>query len=580
MGIAIALYIMGRRDAKHARFYNTGKSINSFLTEYSRAVREAFQKRNAAAVAVLYSDNYFSPGRGRWESKQDQSEGDVWVFRLAAQGQEDFSKNNLRDEISRYVSGIASIDDVKCKIDMIEHVELERSAVLTVKFILDGTDQAGSVFQDRHFYRWYLANEGGSEYQWRILKDELVEGIRVAGNGKGFTELDPVTIGIDFKHERDPKLNINSPDVHLKFGVMEHGFGGVSAVDYNNDGLPDIFFSDGRRCRLFRNNGVTAGGTITFSDVTRQAGLDGIDQANAGIFADVDNDGYEDLFIVRYLAPCKFFHNNGDGTFTDRSAEMGLDLIAPCMTACFLDYDRDGFVDLYIGVYGNAFTDIPRLPFFAQNGGRNRLYRNNNGRGFIDVTEASGTGDTGWTLAVAAGDYDNDGYPDIAVANDFGKKCLFHNNHDGTFTDTAVHAGVLDFSGGMGVAFGDFDDDGNLDLYTSNINSNQRWFGEDMTVRQYMNNVLRTKWALLDAGQYWNVYKLLGSRWTDVGTMIGKGNSLFHNNGDGTFIEIKDSHTNRAGWGWGVALFDMDNDTKLDIFAANGWISNTPNTDL
>jgi len=580
VGIAIALYVMGRRDAQHARFYNTGKSINSFLSEYSHALREAFQKRNADEVARLYSDSYFTPGRGRWETKQDKTEGDVSVFRLAPYGGEDFRKSNLRDEIARYIGGITSIDDVKCKVDIIENVELERSAVLTVKFILDGTDQAGSVFQDRHFYRWYLSNEGGSEYDWRIVKDELVEGIRVAGNGKGFTELDPVTIGIDFKHERDPKLNIKSPEVHLKFGVMEHGFGGVSAVDYNNDGLPDVFFSDGRRCRLYRNNGATAAGTVTFSDVTRETGLDGIDQANAGIFADVDNDGYEDLFIVRYLAPCKFFHNNGDGTFTDRSAAMGLDLVAPCMTGCFLDYDRDGFVDLYIGVYGNAFTDIPRLPFFAQNGGRNRLYRNNGGRGFIDVTVKSGTGDTGWTLAVAAGDYDNDGYPDIAVANDFGKKCLFHNNGDGTFTDMAQRAGVLDFSGGMGVAFGDFDDDGSLDLYTSNINSNQRWFGEDMTVRQYMNNVLRTKWSVLDAGQYWNVYKLLGPRWTEVGTMIGKGNSLFHNNGDGTFSEMKDSHTNRAGWGWGVAFFDMDNDTKLDIFAANGWISNTPNTDL
>jgi len=130
------------------------------------------------------------------------------------------------------------------------------------------------------------------------------------------------------------------------------------------------------------------------------------------------------------------------------------------------------------------------------------------------------------------------------------------------------------------VAFGDFDDDGRLDIYTSNINSNQRWFGEDMTVRQYMNNVLRTKWSLLDASQYWSVYKLLGPRWTEVGTMIGKGNSLFHNNGDGTFTEISNSHTNRAGWGWGIGFFDMDNDTKLDIFAANGWISNTPNTDL
>ena len=196
------------------------------------------------------------------------------------------------------------------------------------------------------------------------------------------------------------------------------------------------------------------------------------------------------------------------------------------------------------------------------------------------MTEKSGTGDTGWTLAVAAADYDNDGYPDIATANDFGRKNLYHNNHDGTFTEVAKQAGVLDFSGGMGLTWGDFDDDGYLDLYTSNINSNQRWFGEDMTVSQYMRNVIRTKYAITDLGEYWKVYQLLGPRWTELGKMIGEGNRLFHNNGDGTFRQVKDSHTNRAGWGWSVAFFDYDNDTKLDIYAANGWISNAPNTDL
>src|SRR5262249_38231274 len=199
-GIAIALYVMGHRDAKHARFYNTGKSINSFLSDYSHAVREAFQKRNADAVASLYSDRYLSPGRGRWETQQDKSQSDVSVFRLAAQGQEDFNKSNLRDEIFRYVGGMTSIDDIKCKIDMMKNVGLERRGVLRVNFILDGTDQAGLVFQDRHFYRWYLANEGRGGYDWKIVKDELVEGIRVAGDGRGFKELDPAAIGIDFKH--------------------------------------------------------------------------------------------------------------------------------------------------------------------------------------------------------------------------------------------------------------------------------------------------------------------------------------------------------------------------------------------
>ena len=249
-------------------------------------------------------------------------------------------------------------------------------------------------------------------------------------------------------------------------------------------------------------------------------------------------------------------------------------------SATLLDFDNDGDLDIYLAINGNAFEAFPRLPFYAQNGQPNRLLRNESGQGFTDVTEASGTGDVGWSLAVAASDFDADGYPDLAVANDFGRKNLYHNNGDGTFREMAKEAGVLDFSGGMGLTFGDFDDDGLVDLYTSNINSNQRWFGEDMTVTQYTRNVMRSQWLARDFLQYMSLYGLVGSNYTELGKQIGEGNSLFKNRGDGSFEELKNSHTDRAGWGWSVAFFDYDNDTDLDLYAANGWISNTPGTDL
>ncbi|HEX8292268.1 MAG TPA: VCBS repeat-containing protein [Pyrinomonadaceae bacterium] len=577
---AAALYVMARKDKEHARFYNTGKTVNAFLGGYSKAVREGFERRDAAPVAALYSDRFASPARGRWVMREGAGESDVAIFRLAADGRQDFSKADVGAEVARYFDTLGSVKNIWTKIDMIEEVELERRVVLRVKFILDGTDPRGALFQDRHFYRWTLANEGGAagEPVWKIVKDELIEGLRVAGDGGGFREADPAAVGIDFRHARDPKLDASKYSARMKFDIIEHGSGGVSAVDYDNDDRQDIFFPDGVRSRLYRN--VADAGGVRFVDVTAAAGLDRIDQANAGLFADVDNDGDADLFVARYLAPNKFFVNNGDGTFTERSREMGLDVESTSVTAAFLDYDTDGFVDLYVGAYGDAFQDIPRLPFFAQNARPNRLFRNDGGRRFVDVTERSGTGDTGWALAVASADYDADGDPDLAVANDFGRKCLFRNNGDGTFTDVAKEAGVLDFSGGMGLVFGDFDDDGAVDLYTSNINSNQRWFGEDMTVSQYVRNVARTKWLLLDMPEYKKFYDLVGADWVQIGTTIGEGNSLFRNNRDGTFTELKDSHTNRAGWGWSVAFFDADNDTDLDLYAANGWITNKNKDDL
>jgi hypothetical protein len=588
-GVAVvaALYVMARKDKEHAKFYSTGKSVNAFLSSYSKAIREGFERRDPSPVAALYSDRFASPARGHWVMRAGAGESDVSILRVAVEGREDFDKEDIRGEIAAYLGSIASIKSIWTKIDMIEQVELERRVVLRVKFILDGTDARDAVFQDRYFYRWHLVNEGTPQnYDWKIARDELVEkdglleGLRVMGDGGGFREIDPASVGIDFRHARDPKLDAARHSTRMKFDVIEHGSGGASAADYDNDDRQDIFFPDGVRSRLYRNVGDPAAGEVRFVDVTTAAGLDGADQANSGIFADVDNDGDRDLFVARYLAPNLFFVNNGDGTFAERSKEMGLDLDSTSVAAVFLDYDSDGFVDLYVATYGDAFREIPRLPFYAQNANPNRLYRNDGGRRFKDVTEASGTGDTGWALAVASADYDRDGRPDIAVANDFGRKCLFRNNGDGTFTDAAKDAGVLDFSGGMGLAFGDFNDDGYPDLYTSNINSNQRWFGEDMTVSQYVRNVARTKWLLLDAGEYKKFYDLVGPRWVEIGTMIGEGNSLFRNNRDGTFTELKDSHTNRAGWSWGVAFFDMDNDTDLDIYAANGWITNKNKDDL
>jgi hypothetical protein len=582
LAVGALLAEMSWEDHKHARFLTSGRSVNAFLSEYAHSLNDAFTAADPDALMRLYSNRYSSPDRGHWRLQAGDAENDVEVSHLYADGKDTFGRGELGEELAAYLASLTAVDDVKCKIDLIEQIEHERQVVLTVKYILDGRDQRGRYFQDRFFYRWHLVNEAepGDGCEWRIVRDELVEGVRVAGTREGFLSLDLTAAGIDYKHERDPNLDPSVPGQQLKFGVIQHAGGGVSAVDYDNDGRPDLFFADGKRCRLFHNDGPGPNGMPHFTDVTDAAGLGNLDRATAGIFADVDNDGHKDLFVVRYCAPCKFFHNNGDGTFSDRTKEYGLDLEASSMAACFLDYDQDGYVDLYVAVYGDAFHDIPRLPFYAQNGGRNRLFRNVGGSRFVDVTDASGTGDTGWGMAVCAGDFHGSGFPDLVIANDFGKKTLYRNNGDGTFTETTKQAGVLDFSGGMGVAAADFDDDGKLDLYFANINSNQRWFGEDLTVNQYSRNVARSRWLFSDFDQYQALYDLVGSGWRDLGKQIGKGNSLFHNNGDGTFRELKGSHTHRAGWGWGVAFFDMDNDTDLDIFAANGWISNTSKDDL
>ncbi len=594
-------------DRRHQRFYNSGKTINGFLSSYCDELEMASESGDVTGLLALYAGGYHSPGRGRVSFGEEQPLGDVMIRRSRAEGTEDFGPPELAGEVTGYLAGIRTLEHTICKIDLIEEIEPEANARLTVKLIFDGIDTRGRAFQDRFFYRWVLDNEaaGGGEkrgvvagssaegneagYGWKITLDQLVEGIRVAGDRRGLVEVEAVAAGIDYVHRRNPRLDMKRYRSELKFGIIQHASGGISAADYDRDGRPDLFFLDGERCRLYRNLGTAEDGSLRFRDVTAEVGLDGIGRAHVGLFADFDNDGDRDLFVGRYLAPNLYFRNHsekgGGVAFRDASREMGLSAVMPTSSATLLDYDRDGFVDLYVGVYGNAFEALPRLPFYATNGGPNRLYRNDGGQRLVDVTERGGVGDTGWSLAVAAGDYDGDGWPDLAVANDFGRKSLYRNlgpDASGavTFTEVAKEAGVLDFSGGMGLAFGDFDDDGRPDLYTSNINSNQRWFGEDMTVNQYMRNISRSRWAVLDAAEYWALYRLIGADWVALGQQIGEGNSLFRNAGDGTFEELKDSHTERTGWGWSVAFLDLDNDSDLDLYTANGWISNTPGTDL
>ena len=580
--VAVGLWYTAQRmniaDAQHAAFRESGTQIKSFLSAYAAALDLAVRERDPVALRDFYSDDYRSPNRGRWTFQQPERLAGATLARLMPLEAGACDRDMAVADWAEYLQGIEQIEHVQCKINLIEQVEPEVRAVVNVKYVLDGLDRDGQLFQDRFFLRWHIERKNATPsagLEWTIVEDELVEGVRVAGDGGSFARLDPPSVGVDYVHARDPKLNKNNPHVHLKFAVIEHAFGGVSAVDYDDDGRTDLFFADGVRSRLYRNVTPEASATVSFADVTSEAGLGVIDQAHTGLFADVDNDGDKDLIVTRYLAAggCKIYRNDGTGCFTDCSAEMGLDIVRPCVSACLLDYNLDGYLDLYIGVNGNALADAPDIPFYAVNGQPNILLKNVDGKQFVDVTEESGTGNAGWTLAVTAGDYNNDGLPDIAVANDFGRKVLFRNEGNGTFTDRTKEAGVLDFSGGMGIAFADLNGDEFPDLLTSNIESGQRWFGEEITLWQYMRNVTRTRWIFADLPEYRELYGLLGDNWRNLGLQIGRGNSVFSNNANGTFAEWEASNAKRAGWAWSCNAFDFDNDSDLDIYVANGWIS-------
>ena len=627
-GSVFGWFYLKSQDRTFDKFRDAGAGINSFLGSFSRELEGAVAKGSVDGLLSFYSADYSSPRRGHWKLCDEVSSHGVshsWL-RVATEDDgkvQEFDREKLRAEWSAYLQNIATIDGasmdgakvsfddpdrglgVVCKINITEEIEVGKHARVTVKYILNGRDRVGRALQDRFFFRFWLRSTGEGDSDWEIMRDELltdseVANMRVVGESPGFRKLDLEAAGLVdrdgqvYLHQRDPLLDPEREDVELKFAVIQHAGAGLSACDYDGDGWVDLFFCDGVECRLFRNLGLDDG-MPKFRNVTETAGLAGIGRAHSAIFADFNNDGIKDLFVSRYEARCLVYlgrsrtsrsvgeRNDDEIIFEEKSAEMGLNLIEPCVSACFLDYDRDGFIDIYIAVNGDAKTEIPRIPFFARNGKANRLLRNIGGTKFEDVTESAQVGDTGWSLAVACGDIDADGWVDLVVANDFGRKNIYRNRGDGTFHECAKESGTLDFSGGMGIAIGDLDGDERMDLYTSNIYSNQRWLGEEKALLQFSRNLVRSKWLFKDFGEFMDIYAITDGNWRSLGKMAGEGNSLFLNRGEGKdwkFDEARESCTNRAGWGWGVALADVDNDTDLDIYAANGWITGKKADDL
>ena len=329
---------------------------------------------------------------------------------------------------------------------------------------------------------------------------------------------------------------------------------GVAFYDYDNDGWLDIFLVNGSRLEgfpsgsepishLFRNNRDG-----TFTDVTAKAGVGHSGWGQGVCIGDYDNDGWEDLFVT-YYGKNVLYHNNGDGTFSDVSQKAGLaGKGTRWNTGCaFVDYDRDGHLDLFVANYIDmdlATAPVPESgPCLYKGvlvacgppglqGGKNILYRNNGDGTFTDVSEAAGIFRANGTygLGVLTADFDNDGWPDIYVANDSTASALYHNKKNGSFEDIAIEAGcALSPDGkpqaGMGVSAADYDLDGNLDLLKTNF-----------------------------AGDTPSLYRNLGGG----------------NFEDATFTTGLGAHTQFLGWGCG--FLDFDNDGWPDILICNGHV--------
>jgi len=403
------------------------------------------------------------------------------------------------------------------------------------------------------------------------------------------------------------------------------GGAAVAVGDYDNDGYEDLFFTDsdnGKPNHLFHNNHDG-----TFTDVAQEAGVaggnDALNIVSDAVWFDYDNDGLPDLLVARFGTPI-LYHNEGHGKFRDVTAGSGLNKFGNTIAVIAFDYDNDGYLDL---LFGNYFQPVNLLDLKephvlpnnldgATNGGGVTLWHNTGAGTFEDVTDKAGLGKvTGWTLAVGHGDFTNNGLQDIYLACDFGTDHVFLNNGDGTFREVTERATGWDTKKGMNVDVADYNNDGWLDIYVTNIYDD--YMKECAMLWQNMGDGTFTDVAqevgVCDTGWGWaakfsdfdndgwqDLFLVNGLRsagpenylttllpmittpgvdfsdvnsWPDIGNRSWSGyqrKRFFHNLGDATFREIgADTGVNNDKDGRGIGIIDIDNDGRLDLVQTN-----------
>ena len=384
---------------------------------------------------------------------------------------------------------------------------------------------------------------------------------------KQFTKLSSSFSNINFKnklYETNTRNYFTNPYMYLGAGV--------AAGDFNNDGLEDLFFSG----NMVPNKLYINQGNLKFNDISESAGIEGDDRWYSGVtLIDINNDGFLDIYcsVGGENGPNNniLFINNQDNTFTEKAKEFGIDDDAYSMHSTFFDYDKDGDLDLYVANYPPTSFTAP-VDYYKyridnhQKRDSDHLYRNE-GDHFVDVTEESGISNFGLSLGIVASDFNNDGFPDVYISNDFSSPdFMYMNNGDGTFTNDILNTLQQTSLFGMGVDASDFNNDGWVDIFQLDMNAadnfrskanmssmNPQVFYQSVALglhHQYMQNSLQVNQGNLisNSPAFSNI-----SRWSGVSS---------------------------TDWSWGGLFADFDNDGWKDLYVTNGIRRDVNNKDF
>ncbi len=462
--------------------------------------------------------------------------------------------------LKQLTDALVDMEALHCKF---KQFQVEKSGALLVTRILyeaSGHNAQGSIQQNATWRcQWAQPQAGGApRLKWIGLERYEEVSLKCPG-GQWFVDCTASALGGNRCYEQDilPGIGDWLGRITRLEGISRYGHHGIAVGDVNNDGLEDLYFCNagGLPNHLFIQN---PDGTVT--DRAAEWGVDWLENCVSVLLVDLDNDGYQDL-VVAAAARLLVAQNDGQGHFKLRWSSGA---VVDPMSLCAADFDNDGDLDIYVCGYmatpgaQRIFSPVPYHD--ANNGGRNALFRNDGNFHFTDVTEATGldVNNRRFSFAASWEDFDNDGWMDLYVANDFGRHNLYRNDH-GHFTDIAAAAGVEDIGAGMSVSWGDFNRDGLMDLYVANMFSSA---GSRIAYQP--------KFA---HSQFEAVVKTM--------QRMARGNTLFQNAGDGHFRDVsEDTGVTMGRWAWASKFVDLNNDGWPDLAIANGYITGEDPRDL
>jgi hypothetical protein len=514
------------------------ESLANQLLELSVA---ALQK-DREAISAFFAASLSSPPFP--STPQDEKPTVKWIsehgWRLKSANEGPTDRREFLESFYAFLDHFQSIEDARFKVNSSSITEDGKTATGSLKFFVVGRDREGrrewvrglTDFQahPQSDEKWHISTLTVTEILSQIAREELFDEV---GGPLGFTASDP------------PFLN--KPKTSGSY--LYHG---ASVADLNNDGFLDLFSPGIDRNFLYLN-----GGNGTFQEAANKVGLEVTPEVGtAALFLDYDKDGDVDLFLAA-VGNQMLFENrlvpDGNLHFLDVSEQTGISVPGYGFSSAAADVNRDGWPDIYVTSY-NEFGVILPEPFVgALNGTPNLLFINQGNGRFSEAAAEWGANDTRWSYAAAFADVDDDGDLDLYVANDFaGGNPLYWNQlvqGEERFIEAAPEQGALDIGAGMGVSFGDYDNDGDLDLHVTNMSSLAG------------NRILDRLFPGEPADEF-----LLKK--------MAAGNSLYENLGNGEFRNRSaEAGPFVAGWAWGGGFIDFDNDGREDLYTPNGYLS-------